>query len=162
MITSAGLLLYRRTKGSADDAEILLAHPGGPYWAKKDEHGWSIPKGEIDVGEDPRDAARREFAEEIGHPPPDGEYQLLVELKGSKRISIWVLEADFDVGLFGQRPVSTTEIEWPPRSGRRISIPEIDRLSWFSLGEAEVKLHKGQIPLVAHLLDFIHRSDTTS
>lgn len=161
MITSAGLLLYRRTQDSADDAEILLAHPGGPYWAKKDEHGWSIPKGEIDDGEDPMDAARREFAEEVGHPPPDGAYQLLVELKGSKRISIWVLETDFDLSLFGQRPVSTTEIEWPPRSGRRITIPEIDRLSWFSLSEAEVKLHKGQIPIVAHLLDFIRRNETT-
>ncbi|MDA3038273.1 MAG: NUDIX domain-containing protein [Actinomycetota bacterium] len=159
MKTSAGLLLFRRTGASGNDVEILLAHPGGPFWAKKDQHGWSIPKGELDEGENPVAAARREFQEELGHPSPDGEYWLLVELGGPKRISVWALEADFDVTSFGRNPVSTTEVEWPPRSGKRVTIPEIDRIAWFNLAEAENRLHKGQVPIAGHLADVIRRSE---
>ncbi len=162
MNTSAGLLLFRRIEAPGDAVEILLAHPGGPFWAKKDEHGWSIPKGEVDDGEAPLAAARREFEEELGHPPPDGDYQLLVELKGSKRISVWVLEADFDSNLFGRSPVSTTEIEWPPRSGRQVTIPEIDRVAWFTIEEAKTRLHKGQVAIVDQLVDFIRRGEPAS
>jgi predicted NUDIX family NTP pyrophosphohydrolase len=154
MLCSAGLLLFRR---SAADIEILLAHPGGPFWAAKHEHAWSIPKGLVEPGEDPFGAAKREFEEELGHPPPTGEYVSLGELAGRKRIIAWAVEADFDPAAFARArddgsPISTTEIEWPPRSGRRLVIPEIDRVQWFDTEAARTSLHKGQVPLVDRLL----------
>lgn len=143
---SAGLLLYRRT---AAGPEVFLVHPGGPFWAKKDEAGWSIPKGEIDPGEDHEAAARREFAEEVGAVPP-GPLTPLGSFKQSsaKTIVAFALEADFDPAALVS---NTIEIDWPPRSGRKLSIPEVDRASWFPLAEAATKLHLGQRPILAAL-----------
>lgn len=141
--TSAGILLYRNGPAGT---EVLLVHPGGPFWAKKDEASWSIPKGLIDAGEDPEAAARREFAEEVGAVPP-GELTLLadVKLSGSKRLLAYALEGDFDpAGLASNR----FEMEWPPRSGRMQSFPEIDRAQWFGLDSATARLHLGQRTLI--------------
>jgi predicted NUDIX family NTP pyrophosphohydrolase len=141
---SAGLLLYRTRDGIR---EVLLAHPGGPFWARRDDGAWSIPKGEVDEGEDPYAAARREFAEELGAVPPDGDPLPLgeVRLKSRKRVVAWALEGDFEPG----RLVSTTfETEWPPRSGRTATFPEVDRAAWFDLETARVKLNAGQVPLL--------------
>lgn len=141
--TSAGILLHRHGPAGR---EVFLVHPGGPFWAKKDEAGWSIPKGLIDPGEDPDTAARREFAEEVGAVPP-GSLTLLGELKlsGSKRLIAYALEGDFDPAALAS---NSFEMEWPPRSGRRQSFPEVDRAQWFSLAEAATKLHLGQRPLL--------------
>lgn len=143
---SAGLLLYRRT---ASGIEVLLVHPGGPFWAKKDEAGWSIPKGEIDPGEDHEAAARREFAEEVGAVPagpllPLGQFKQ----SGGKTVVAFALEGAFDPAALVS---NTIEIDWPPRSGRRMTIPEVDRAAWVSLEEAAIKLHLGQRPIVAAL-----------
>lgn len=141
---SAGLLLYRTRDGIR---EVLLAHPGGPFWAKRDDGAWSIPKGEVDEGEDPYAAARREFAEELGAVPPDGEPLPLgeVRLKSRKRVVAWALEGDFDPD---QLVSMTFEMEWPPRSGRTATFPEVDRAAWFDLETARVKLNAGQVPLL--------------
>ena len=154
MLRSAGLLLFRRNVGNI---EVLLAHPGGPFWAAKHEHAWSIPKGLVEPGEDPFVAAKREFEEELGQPPPTGEYMALGELAGRKRIIAWAVEAELDPASFARARdagglISTTEIEWPPRSGRRLVIPEIDRVQWFAIEAARTSLHKGQVPLVDRLL----------
>lgn len=141
---SAGLLLYRTRDGTR---EVLLAHPGGPFWARRDEGAWSIPKGEVDEGEDPYAAARREFAEELGTQPPDGEPLPLgeVRLKSRKRVVAWALEGDFAP----EQIVSMTfEVEWPPRSGQVGVYPEVDRVAWFDLETARVKLNAGQVPLL--------------
>jgi predicted NUDIX family NTP pyrophosphohydrolase len=142
-IRSAGLLMFRRAAGGA---EVLLAHPGGPFWARRDEAAWTLPKGEITAGEDPLDAARREFLEETGFasaPPfiPLGE----LRQKSGKRISAWAFEGDADPA----RLVSNLfELEWPPRSGRMQSFPEVDRVGWFGLEEARAKLIPGQAPFI--------------
>ena len=139
---SAGLLLYRRT---AAGLELFLAHPGGPFWARRDDGAWSIPKGEHDDGEDPLAAALREFAEELGRPAPDGPTVLLGEFRQSngKVVTVFAREADFDASeVHGD----TFEIEWPPRSGRMGSFPEIDRAAWMTLDAARPKLVKGQVP----------------
>jgi predicted NUDIX family NTP pyrophosphohydrolase len=144
---SAGILLYRlRPSGP----EVFLVHPGGPFWAKKDEAGWSIAKGLIDPGEDPEAAARREFAEEVGT-VPDGPLKLLTELKlsGSKRLVAYALQGEFDPAAVVS---NSFEMEWPPRSGRKQSFPEVDRAAWFDLGQAPCKLHLGQRPLIEALL----------
>ena len=140
---SAGILLHRL---GADGREVLLVHPGGPFWAPKDEAAWSIPKGLIEPGEALEAAARREFAEEVGT-VPDGPLTLLGELKlsGSKVLVAFALEGTFDPKtLISNR----FELEWPPRSGRRQSFPEVDRAGWFGLDEARTKLHLGQRPLL--------------
>ena len=144
---SAGLLLYREREGML---EVLLVHPGGPFWAKKDEHGWSIPKGEIGEGEEPFRAALREFEEETGSPAPSGEPIALepVTQSGGKRVLAWALHADFDPS--GLRS-NTFSMEWPPRSGRIASFPEVDRAAWFPLDVAATKIHKGQQPLLEQL-----------
>jgi len=143
-VISAGLLLYRTRDGIR---EVLLAHPGGPFWAKRDDGAWSIPKGEVDEGEDPYAAARREFAEELGAVPPDGDPLPLgeVRLKSRKRVVAWALEGDFDPD---QLVSMTFEMEWPPRSGRTATFPEVDRAAWFDLETARVKLNAGQVPLL--------------
>lgn len=138
---SAGLLLYRRGDRGI---EVFLVHPGGPFWAKKDLGAWSIPKGEYGEDEEPRDAARREFEEETGF-SATGE---LVELgtirqAAGKLVSVWALEGDCDPEKLKS---NICEIEWPPRSGRRMEIPEVDRGAWFSLPEADEKLLAGQRP----------------
>ncbi|WP_055049005.1 NUDIX domain-containing protein [Devosia sp. A16] len=145
--TSAGILLHR---AAASGRELLLVHPGGPFWAGKDEAAWSIPKGLTGPGEDGDVAARREFAEELGVAPegdliPLGEFRL----SSSKRLLAFALEGDFDP----ERLVSNSfEMEWPPRSGRRQSFPEVDRAAWFGLEAARTKLHLGQRPLIDALV----------
>ncbi len=150
---SAGIVLYRRT---AAGIEIFLVHPGGPFWAKKDEAGWSIPKGEADSGEDLQAAARREFAEEVGALPA-GKLTPLGQFKQSgKSVAAFALEGDFDPRALVS---NTIEIDWPPRSGRKLTIPEVDRAQWFGLDAARSKLHLGQRPIVdalQRLLDGSH------
>jgi len=142
---SAGILLYRRTPG----LEVFLAHMGGPFWARKDAAAWSIPKGLYVPGdEEPLAAALREFAEEIGAPPPDVEYRLLGEFRqpSGKRITVYAGEGD------AQFVASNTfELEWPPRSGRMQEFPEMDAGGWFPLDEARVKILTGQLPTLGAL-----------
>ena len=135
MVTSAGIVLYRRT---GSELEILLGHMGGPYWAKKDDGAWSIPKGEYDDTEDPYAAARREFEEEIGQPPPPGPRVDLgrITQRNGKVVTAFALEGDLDPAVV---TCNTFELEWPPRSGRIQTFPEIDRVAWFRLPEAAQK-----------------------
>lgn len=144
--TSAGLILYRN---GSEGLEVLIAHMGGPLWAKK-ERGWSIPKGEIDPGEDPLDTARREFVEEVGIEPPDGSPIHLGEIvqKSGKRVLAWAIEGDLNPG--DQKSI-TCEIEWPPRSGKKIEIPEVDRVEWVAPATAKNLVIEGQIPLFDRL-----------
>jgi predicted NUDIX family NTP pyrophosphohydrolase len=144
---SAGLILYRR---GDDGIEVFLVHPGGPFWAKKDLGSWSIPKGEYVEGEDALAAARREFHEETGF-TADGSFTPLGELKqsGGKIVSAWAIEGDCDPA---QLQSNTFQLEWPPRSGRKIEVPEVDRGAWFSIEEARTKLLTGQISFLDRLL----------
>jgi predicted NUDIX family NTP pyrophosphohydrolase len=144
---SAGIALYRqRPRGF----EVLLVHPGGPFWAKKDKGAWSFPKGEYQPDEDPLAAAKREFAEEIGSPAPEGDYQDLGEAKQSsgKVVRVWALAADFDIRHFKS---NTFEVEWPPKSGTKKEYPENDKAAWVSFVHAKQKLVKGQVPLLERL-----------
>ena len=138
--TSAGLLMMRSRAGVT---EVLLVHPGGPLWAKKDAGAWSIPKGEVEPGEDPLSAARREFAEELGAPPGDGPFTPLpaVRQKGGKTVLAWSVVGDLDVATVRS---NTVEIDWPPRSGKRLTIPEVDRAEWFDLTTAATKINAAQ------------------
>ena len=139
---SAGLLLHR---GGPDGLEVLIAHMGGPFWAKKDEGAWSIPKGEFAEGEEPLAAALREFAEEIGRPAPEGPTVALGEFRQSngKRVTVFAREADLDASDVSG---NLFEMEWPPRSGRMASFPEVDRAEWMSPERARARLVKGQVP----------------
>ena len=152
---SAGLLLYRRAGRDGEIVpEVLLAHMGGPFWARKDDGAWSIPKGEYEPGEDPLGAARREFEEELGSAPPSAEYHDLGRVRqgGGKLVTAWAAEADFDAA----GAVSNTfEVEWPRGSGRMQSFPEIDRAAWFSLEVARAKLVKGQQLLIDRVLGLL-------
>jgi predicted NUDIX family NTP pyrophosphohydrolase len=141
---SAGLLLYRVRDSQL---EVLLGHMGGPFWANKDDRGWSIVKGEYEEGEDPFAAACREFLEETGTAPPEGPRVELGELRqpSGKRITAWAIESDFDPA--GVKS-NTFTIEWPPRSGRQQEFPEIDRAAWFDATTARRKLVKGQVPFI--------------
>ncbi|QDW61321.1 NUDIX domain-containing protein [Oerskovia sp. KBS0722] len=148
MVTSAGLLLYR----VADDGavEVLLGHMGGPLWARKDERGWTIPKGEHAPDEDAHDAAVREFTEELGSPPPDGPEVDLGEVRqrAGKTVRAWARRADLDVST----AVSNTfEMEWPPRSGRRATFPELDRVAWVPFARARELVVAGQVGLLDRL-----------
>jgi predicted NUDIX family NTP pyrophosphohydrolase len=152
---SAGLLLYRRTPDGG--VEVLLAHPGGPAWAARDAGAWTVPKGEFDPGEDdPIAVARREFAEETGHPAPDGEPIELGEIrqKGGKLVAAWALEGDLDPATAKS---NTFPFQWPPRSGRWITIPEIDRVEWFAPDEARRRIKDTQIPFVDRLIHELER-----
>ena len=142
---SAGILLHR-----ADRAEVLLVHPGGPYWARKDAGAWSIPKGEVEEGEEPRTAALREFAEETGTRLPDGALEPLgsVKLKSGKLVHAFAVAGDLDPEAIVS---STFELEWPPRSGRTRTFPEVDRAGWFALDEAREKLNPAQAAFVDRL-----------
>jgi len=144
---SAGLLLYRRRGGRV---EVLLVHLGGPFWSKKDAGAWFIPKGELEEGEEPLHAARREFREELGSEPPDGEALPLgtAKNKSGKLIYAWALEGDFDLAAFQS---NTFTLEWPPRSGQMREFPEIDRAAFFALTDAEAKLHQAEQPLLERL-----------
>jgi len=140
---SAGLLLFRRTSAGI---EVLLVHPGGPLWAKKDEGAWSIPKGEIDADEDPLAAARREFEEELGS-PVSGEFTPLAPIRqaSGKVVHAWAVEGDFDPATLTS---GTFSMEWPPRSGHQQEFPEVDRAEWFTIDEAKGKINKAQIALL--------------
>jgi predicted NUDIX family NTP pyrophosphohydrolase len=145
--TSAGILLYRRVNGTL---EVLLAHPGGPFFEKRDEDVWSIPKGEPDQGEPMIDVAQREFVEETGHPVPAGprlELGSIVQ-KGGKVVHAWAVEGDLDPAA----AVSNRfEMEWPPRSGQKREFAEIDRVAWFDPVEARRRIKASQIPLLERL-----------
>ncbi len=148
-VLSAGLLVHRPGPGGV---ELLLGHMGGPFWARKDDAAWSVPKGEHGPDEDPLDAARREFAEEMGSPPPDGPLRELgsVRQRGGKIITVFALEGDFDAAHIQSNQFT---IEWPPRSGRIAAFPEIDRAAWFDTDTARCKLVAGQVPFVDRLLE---------
>jgi predicted NUDIX family NTP pyrophosphohydrolase len=143
---SAGILLYRRR---AAGFEVLLVHPGGPFWAKKDAGAWSIPKGEYSEGEDPLAVARREFIEETGA-RLEGECLLLGEVvqPGRKVVTGFALEGDLDPATLRS---NAFELEWPPKSGRKATFPEIDRAQWFSPAEAQQKILSGQRPFLDRL-----------
>jgi predicted NUDIX family NTP pyrophosphohydrolase len=145
---SAGLLLYRRRDGAV---ELLLVHPGGPLWARRDAGAWSIPKGEVAEGEDPRAVALREFEEETGHPAPRGELVALGEVRqrGGKLVTAWAAAGDLDPTAITS---NTFTLEWPPRSGRRREFPEVDRAGWFDPATARDKLLAAQAQLVDRLL----------
>jgi len=145
--TSAGILLFRRRDG---ELELLLAHPGGPFFTKRDAGYWTIPKGEVDPGEELLDVARREFLEETGHPSPGGAPIPLGSIvqKGGKTVHGWALEGELDPAAAES---NTFEMTWPPGSGRRRSFPEIDRVEWFSPAEARRRIKATQIPLVDRL-----------
>jgi predicted NUDIX family NTP pyrophosphohydrolase len=140
-------LLHRGRDGAR---EVLLVHPGGPFWARRDAGAWSIPKGEYSGDDDALAAARREFAEELGVSPPDGEVAELGEIrqKSGKVVTAWALEGDLDVSAVHSNLV---EIEWPPRSGQKIEIPEVDRAEWFGLGDAREKINPAQAELLDRL-----------
>jgi predicted NUDIX family NTP pyrophosphohydrolase len=152
---SAGVLLWKREAGGL---RVLLVHPGGPFWAKKDDGAWSIPKGEFDDGEDALAVARRELTEELGPAAqgfaalPNGAFVPLGEVKqkGGKLVTAFALEADFDVT---QLASNGFELEWPPRSGRKRAFPEVDRAGWFTLDQARVKILVSQLPFVTRLAE---------
>jgi predicted NUDIX family NTP pyrophosphohydrolase len=156
---SAGLVVYRFEPPPVDRVpahergprlEVLLVHPGGPYWARRDEGWWSIPKGEVGEGEDALLAAEREFTEELGLPAPAGERIALGEVvqAGGKHVRAWAVAGDLDASTARSH---TFELEWPPRSGRTQAFPEIDRAEWYGLEEARRKLLPGQLPLLDRL-----------
>lgn len=148
---SAGILLHR---GRGDGLEVLLVHPGGPAWVNRDSGAWSIPKGEYVDGEDPLDAARREFHEELGSAAPAVAAEDLGEIRqrSGKRVHGWAIPGDLDVS---EVVSNTFEFEWPPRSGRTIEIPEVDRAEWFGLEIAREKINAGQVPLLDRLEEFL-------
>ena len=147
---AAGLLLYRRHPAGI---EVLLAHPGGPFWSRKDVGAWSIPKGEIDPGEDPVAAVRREFREEIGLEVTGPVAPLGQQKQGSgKLVRIWASEGDFDPA---QLRSNTFEMEWPKGSGRTQTFPEVDRAAWFALDEARRRILPGQAPFLDALLTLL-------
>jgi len=151
--SSAGILLFRRKNGFV---EVLLVHPGGPFWSKKDLGAWSIPKGEYLDDEDPFAAAKRELEEETGL-SVDGEFLSLGELKqsSSKRIKAWAIEYDFDPAEIKS---NSFMMEWPPRSGRMQQFPEVDAGAWFSLSDARLKLIRGQEPFLTRLVELLRSS----
>jgi predicted NUDIX family NTP pyrophosphohydrolase len=145
---SAGLLLYRRTAGGI---EVLLGHPGGPFWRNKDMGSWSIPKGLIGAGESPLAAAKREFVEETGYKPRGKSLPLgAAKQPGGKIVHVWAVEDNWDAALLKS---NMFEMEWPPGSGRRQSFPELDRAAWLSLAEARAKLLKGQVVFLDRLVE---------
>jgi predicted NUDIX family NTP pyrophosphohydrolase len=150
---SAGLLMFRRT---GDGIEVLLVHPGGPLWARKDAGAWSVPKGEYDEREDALEAAKREFAEETGFTPCP-PYLALGTLKqpGGKILSVWAFESDCDPSTLVS---NTFEMEWPPKSGRTASFAEVDRAEWFGADAARGKLNRGQVAFVAALEGLLRKS----
>ena len=144
--TSAGVLLYRRAGKSL---QVFLVHPGGPFWAKKDDGAWSIPKGEFTEGDDPVEVAKREFAEETGF-PLKGKLEALEPIKqaGGKIVYAWAIEGEVDASAIRS---NTFSMEWPPHSGKTVEFPEVDRASWFHLETARGKILKSQTPLLEQL-----------
>jgi predicted NUDIX family NTP pyrophosphohydrolase len=153
---SSGILLYRDRDGTT---EFLLIHPGGPYWARKDEGAWSIPKGGLEGEEDSRAAALRELDEELGPGRPELDPEELIDLgqvrqRAGKVVDAWAAEGDFDPGALDS---NTFEMEWPPRSGREVEFPEVDRADWFELEEARRKLLPAQGEFLDRLLGHLER-----
>jgi len=148
---SAGILVYRQKT----DLEVLLVHPGGPFWAKKDV--WGVPKGEYFEDEDPLYVAKREFEEEIGQKPPTGDYIELGEVKNpsGKLISVWAVEGDMDVSVITSK---TIFIDWPPRSGQQLEMPEVDKAAWLPASKAVSKMHKKQEEFVVRLAEKLNIS----
>jgi predicted NUDIX family NTP pyrophosphohydrolase len=144
---SAGILLYRMRDGAL---EVLLVHPGGPVWARRDVGVWSVPKGEYGADEQPLAAALREFAEEVGSPAPEGARIDLGEVrqKSGKLVNAWAVAGDLDAEAIRS---NTFELEWPPRSGKVIEVPEVDRAGWFSLQDARAKINPAQVALIDRL-----------
>ena len=154
--TSAGILLHRL---GPDGREVLIGHMGGPFWARKDDRAWSIPKGEHGPDEDPLAVAHREFAEELGSPVPATDLVPLGRLRASgKVLTVWAAEGDLDAEACTS---NTFELEWPPRSGRIQEFPEIDRAAWFPLDQARAKLVPGQVPFLDRLAAHLSGSDPT-
>lgn len=151
---SAGLLLFREAGAGL---EVLLVHPGGPFWAKKEDGSWSIPKGEFADDEEPLTAAKREFEEEMGV-PPTGDFIPLepVRQPSGKLVLAWAARSDFDPSRLKS---NTFSMEWPPKSGRSQEFPEVDRAAWLGVESARQKILKGQLPLLDQLLDRIETSD---
>jgi predicted NUDIX family NTP pyrophosphohydrolase len=149
--TSAGILLHRR---GDTGREVLIGHMGGPFWARKDEAAWSLPKGEYGADEDAFDVALREFEEELGSPVPASEFVPLGEIRqsGGKVLTVWAAEGDLDADATTS---NTFELEWPPRSGQVQEFPEIDRAAWVTVDVARAKLVKGQVPLLDRLLEVL-------
>jgi predicted NUDIX family NTP pyrophosphohydrolase len=149
MKTSTGILVYRKQSGKT---EVLLVHPGGPFWSKKD--AWGIPKGEYYESEEPLEIAKKEFEEEIGQPAPAGQYIDLGEVKLSgKKLKAFAIEGDVDASNIVS---NTVLLEWPPRTGQKIEVPEVDKAKWFSLSSAIDKMHKGQNELVERLSQMLN------
>ena len=148
---SAGLLLYRRRP---DGPEVLLVHPGGPFWARRDEGAWSLPKGECEPGEEPLAAALREFEEELGMAAPESGWHDLgsVVQRGGKTVRAWAGEGDLEVSDIRS---GTFSLEWPPRSGRRQDFPEVDRAAWFPLEAARERLLEAQRPFLDRLAEIL-------
>ena len=147
--TSAGILLYRRTP---DGIEVLLGHPGGPYFEDKDVGAWSIPKGQVEAGEELVDVAKREFSEETGHVVGSSSRLLAlgsIRQRGGKTVHAWALEGDLDPD---EARSNTFQMEWPPRSGIFIEVPEVDRVDWFTPAQARVAMNPAQVSLVDTLL----------
>jgi len=151
-ITSAGILMYRHGEAGI---EVLLVHPGGPFWRNRDPGAWSIPKGQLEDGEEPETAARREFAEELGL-EATGPLRSLgqVRQRGGKTVLAYALQGTLDAGSARSNQIA---IEWPPRSGRTISVPEIDRAEWFALPLARQKILAGQLPFLDRLEQIVIR-----
>jgi predicted NUDIX family NTP pyrophosphohydrolase len=145
---SAGILMFRRRPGTS---EVLLVHMGGPFWARKDDGAWSIPKGLYNESEDALAAARREFAEETGG-SPEGEFIALGTFRqpSGKQLSVWAVDGEFDLRTFKSNMFT---MEWPPKSGRTAEFPEADRAGWFDQAQALVKVTKGQRPIVKALFE---------
>jgi predicted NUDIX family NTP pyrophosphohydrolase len=155
---SAGLLVHRTREGRI---EVLLVHPGGPFWARRDAGAWSIPKGEYEPGEDALAAARREFEEELGMPPPGGDPLDLGEVRqrSGKLVRAWAVAGDLDVREIKS---NTCWVQWPPRSGNQIEVPEVDRADWFEVVLAREKINAGQVALLERLQQALHGSDGAS
>ena len=152
MKKSAGILLYRMIK---KQPEVLLVHPGGPFWKNKDEGSWSVPKGEFDDDEDPLTAAKREFKEETGFSCNGNFIPLLpAKLKSGKIIYAWALEKDIDASKIKSNEF---EMEWPPKSGRQQSFPEIDKAQWFSPADAKQKINAAQIAFIDELITLLKK-----
>jgi predicted NUDIX family NTP pyrophosphohydrolase len=153
MTKSAGLLLYRRGEGGR--LEVMLGHMGGPYWSRKDVAAWSIPKGQREEGEESLETARREFAEEIGRPAPDGKVVALGDVRqsgGRKIVEAWAIEGDMDVSAIESTPF---EMEWPPKSGQLREFPEFDRAAWFAVEDARECIVKAQAAFLDRLVELV-------
>jgi predicted NUDIX family NTP pyrophosphohydrolase len=150
---SAGLLMYRVADGAP---EVLLVHPGGPFFAKKDEGAWTIPKGVLDPGEDALACAKRELREETGIVPPETSYAPLGSIKqaGGKVVQAWAFAGDWSGVLVS----NTFELEWPPRSGKKRAFPEVDRAAFFTIEEARRKMNPAQAPFLDRLLVLLHHA----